>query len=267
MLVATPLTAGEQPIVLDGFSAREAVAKGNRHLLEAKPNDALEAYKHAEELRPDAREIAFVQGLAYHDQNEFDKAREAFERVAASGNDTLALDALYSLGASDHVEALQSVDDPELALSRLESAMRKYHTVLDEQPKHRAARDANFKAASMWRQLKQQMQQQPQEGSGENENEDQKEGDQQEQDREQSQEQDQQNDPQEQDEQQNEQQPSDSSEQSEQEQQQSAAQEKEQVSREQARRQLREMMQALRERKKTRETTRKMPVAAVDKDW
>lgn len=268
-------TAGD----LADLNAHQAVREGNRRLTEGHPTVALEAYQHAEALEPDAREIAFVEGLAHYDLKEFDKAREAFRKAAAFASDSLADDALYSLGTSDHAEALQSMDNPELALSLLENAMGRYHEVLARQPEHAPARDANFKAASMWRELKQQLQQQPpqqQESCDKDQEQDSSDEEKEDQQPQQSEDQEQQDkqqqeQPSDQDEQQEEQQQSESAQQSEEQQQQqqpAQAQDQEQVSREQARRKLREMMQALRDRKKMRrELVQKMPVTSVDKDW
>lgn len=273
--MAAPLQAAadEREAIADDLAdlnAHQAVREGNHRLTEGHPTTALEAYQHAEALEPDAREIAFVEGLAHYDLKEFDKAREAFRKAAAFASDSLADDALYSLGTSDHTEALENMDNPELALSLLENAMGRYHNVLARQPKHALARDANFKAASVWRELKQQLQQQPpqQQESCDQEKEDQQP---QQSEDEEHQDKQQQSQPSEQAEQQEEQEKSESAQQPEeqqQQQQQAQAQDQEQVSREQAQRKLREMMQALRDRKKMRrELVQKMPVTPVDKDW
>jgi Ca-activated chloride channel family protein len=255
-----PEQTGTEFVELD---APQAVRKGNSHLTNGQPDKALEAYRYAEELEPDAREIAFVEGLAHYDLKEFDAAREAF-RKAALGNGSLADDALYSLGVSDHAEALTNIDgNPQAALGLLEGAMRRYHDVLARQPEHTATRDANFKAAHMWRQLKQQLEQQQQQ---QQQDQDQEPNDE---DTEQQQDQQQQG----QDEDDQEQQQSDASErpedqQEQRQQQQSQADKQEQVSREQAERRLREMMQAVRDRKKRRrEQVPNVPIAPVDKDW
>ncbi len=266
LLAAFPLMADEPEQTEPKFvelDAPQAVREGNSRLTNGQPDKALEAYRYAEELEPDAREIAFVEGLAHYDLKEFDAAREAF-RKAALGNGPLADDALYSLGVSDHAEALANIEgDPKAALGLLESAMRRYHDVLARQPEHAAARDANFKAAHMWRQLKQQLEQQEQQQDQEQEPND-EDAEQQQQDQQQ----------QGQDEKDQEQQQSDASEepqdeqQQEQQQQQSQAEKQEQVSREQAERRLREMMQAVRDRKKRRrEHVPNVPIAPVDKYW
>ncbi|MGB2986761.1 MAG: hypothetical protein WBE26_12875 [Phycisphaerae bacterium] len=271
-------TVRERPGLTDlaALDAYQAVREGNRLLMGGRPTAALEAYSHAEELEPDAREIAFAQGLAHYKLKEFDQAREAFRKTGAVANDSFADDALYSLGTCDHVEALENLENPQLALSLFEDAMRRYHEVLDRQPGHEAARDANRKAASMWRELKQQMQQQEQtcdqnQDQDQDDNEEKQDSQQQQQDGKERQQDDEQAQPQDQDEQQQEQQQSESSDGEEEQQarqQQSQAEKQERASREQAERQLREMMQALRERKKLqREPMRKIPVAPVDKDW
>ncbi len=277
ILVAIDPSPADSESEFTSLDARTAVREGNHRLQEGEPDRALAAYDHADQLQPEAREIALVQGLAHYDLKEYDQARAAFERARGLRDDALAADALYSLAATDHAEALGQTDDPKLAMSLLESGMRRYHQVLDEQPTHRLAREANFKAASMWRQLKQLIEQQPQEQQDcDKDNQDQdeeKEGDKEKQqsksdeDGNEEQQADQQENSDEQQDQQN--QADESSEQDkQQEQEQSAARKKDEVSREQAQRQLREMIQALRQRKKARrETVTRIPVAPVDKDW
>ena len=243
------------PSRLFDLSPRQAVREGNRLLIEGDSAAALEAYQLAEQLEPDAREIAFVKGLAHYELGEFDKAREAFQKAGALADDSLANDASYSSGTCDHLQALQSTDNPELALSLLESAMRRYHDVLAKEPNHEAARDANLKAATMWRRLKGQLQrrQQQQQDSGEEQQEcDQEREDRQQRRRESPQQDNQQQQPQQHDEQQQE----------------SKLDRQERLSREQAERRLREMMQAVRARKKARrEEVQKFPASPVDKDW
>lgn len=280
------------------LSAPRAVHEGNQRLTNGNAGGALDAYRHAEALEPEAREIAFVEGLAHFDLKEYDQAREAFRRAASLAGDSLADDALYSLGTCDHAEALANLDNPQLALSRLESAMGRYHEVLTRQPKHEAARGANLKAASMWRELKRQLEQQPPQQSDSCDNPQEKDGDdkekedqqpqqsedQEQQEQQQERQQSEQEQEQEQDQQQQEQ--SESSEEQQQEesqeqqaqqsgeqqeqqdQQQAQARQQEQVSREQAERKLREMMQDMRDRKKMRRVpVEKMQVRPVDKDW
>lgn len=254
-----------------GLSVRDVVREGNRRLLEGEADAALGAYDQAGKLLPDAREIAFGRGLANYDLKRFDEARAAFQQVAVEGTDALATDAQYGIGTCDHVEALENTDNPEMAISLLESAMRRYHRVLAENPHHQAALDANVKAASVWRRIKKMQEQREQQQSddceenGEDQEQDGEKKEKQESDENQDQRQ-KGNDDKESDKEQE----SDSSEDQKEEQpeQQSAEQKEQQVSREQAQRQLREMMQALRERKKARpRKVIKMPITPVDKDW
>lgn len=260
------------------LSARAAVREGNAKLLEGDAVTALEAYSHAEELRPDAPQISFAQGLAHLAQKDFDAARDAFRAVAASDNERLANDALYSLGASYHIEAMENAENPEQAVERLESAMARYREVLASAPNHAAARESDYKAASMRRQLKQlleqqqQQQEQDQQGDQEEQDEDQQQSDQEQQEGDQQQDQEQQSSDQKQEErdQQQEQQSGDeSNEESEEEKQQQAQKsEEEEISREQAERQLREMMQAIRERQKKRKSNvQKVRLPPVERDW
>ncbi len=271
LLVATSFALADDPKPKQAapkpgaLSAHQAVRRGNEQLSAGKPDQALEAYRQARELEPEAREIGFVEGLAHFDLGAYEPARQAFRKAAGVEHDDLSADALYSLAATDHAEALASMENaPQEALGQLESAMRRYHEVLNQRPGHRATRDANRRAASMWRKIKQQLQEQQQENQ--DQDQDKKNEDQEKQDQDQNQEGEQQDQEQNDQQEQQEQQQSESDDQSKDQQQQ--AQQQEQVSREQAERRLREMMQAVRERKKKRrEQTRKVRLAPVEKDW
>lgn len=278
-LISQPAPA--EPTPAGGKSAPELVREANELLLGDKPAEALDTYERAQSLKPDAREIAFDQALAHYKLGDFDKAREAFTRAAAGTADELADDALYGLGTCDHAEAM-AAEDPKEAVSKIESAMRNYQNVLGNQREHAAARDANLKAASYWRQLKQQMQEQQQQqqnqdqGDQEQDEEEKQEQEQQnpQQDQQQSDQnkQEQQQESQDQQDQQKEQQPQqeqeqEASQQKEQQEKQSA-QEEHEASRDQAERKLREMVQAMRDRKKhRREEPNTLIYRPTEKDW
>ncbi|MEK6800270.1 MAG: tetratricopeptide repeat protein [Planctomycetota bacterium] len=288
-------------------SAPALVREANQLLLDNQPKEALDRYRQAEEVKPDAREIAFDRGLSHYRLGEFDAAREAFRR-AGEGADALADDAAYGLGTCDHAEALASTQDPKLAMSKLENAMRAYHDVLKRDRTHEAARDANLKAASMWRKIKQQLeQQQSQQPSDQqdpsDENQEQDKSQEQDQQKQQQAKDQQQTDASRQQEDQPKQQAQDepspeqqenasdrqqsskdeSSENQQEEQNEAqsgdqhdeqsgdakpAGTDEEQVPREQAERRLREMMQSLRDRGKVRrQEVRPAPTSKNDKDW
>lgn len=260
----------ESPEPPNNLDAYEAVREGNRFLTQGEAAKALELYTQAQHQKPHARELAFVQGLGHYALGEYDAARERFQAAVASRADALADDALYSEGASYHAQALANMQDAEQALGGLEAAMQRYHGVLANQPDHSAARDANIKAATIWRKLKAQLEQeesQPQPSDQDQEGEEQDRESQRDQ-KPQEQDQDQQQaQPQEQDQQE----PSESSQQDEEPKtdgEQTEANQQERISREQAERRLREMMQAVRQRKKDRRDPGVLvPVRPVEKDW
>lgn len=293
MVLACGSKAGaqEQPAAPAKGSAHKLVREANELLLGDQPAEALRTYEEAQKLRPDAREIAFDQALAQYRLGEFEKAREAFQRASEGQADALAGDALYGLGTCDHAEAL-SAQDPKESIAKVENAMRNYQSVLSAHPDHAMAREANLKAASYWRQLKQQMQEQQQQQDQNQQNQEQNQDKQEEQSQEQQQ--------QEQEQKQEEQNPSQQEQQSESQQQeqqqqeqdrskeeqkkQSASQEKEkqeaqqqeqqkseskeEESRDQAERKLREMMQSMRDRKKHRREEQTTPTyRPTEKDW
>jgi len=266
----------------ENLSAYQAVHEGNRLLLEGDPVTAMDYYLRGQKLAPDARELAFSKGLGHYALQEYEDARQAFQQAALGKNNALTDDALYSLGTAYHTEALASQQDPQLALSMLESAMRQYHNVLANNPNHDAARDANRKAATTWRNIKQIMEQQQQQNQDSNQDQDkeneenddpqsqkdQNQDQQNNQDQEQQQNQNQQENESENQDKQQQQSSEDDQQQEQQSEQEQQAQQQEQVSREQAERKLREMMQALRERKKNqREKKLLIPFRPVDKDW
>lgn len=278
ILLSTPAWAAPKPAGKE--SASRLVREANELLLGDKPAEALRTYEQAELLKPDAREIAFDQALAHYRLGELDRAREAFTRAAGGAGDKLADDALYGLGTCDHAEAL-AAQDPKEAVPKIEKAMRQYQNVLANQPNHATARDANLKAASYWRQLKQQMQQQEQQQNpdqndqkkNEEEKQDQQskqeqqqsEQDKQEQQKETQAQQDQQK---QQQEKQKEQEQKASAQKEEREKQEQSAEEKEEASRDQAERKLREMVHAMRDRKKHRREEAKTPTyRPTEKDW
>ncbi len=280
-------TAVPAEITLDAY---DAVREGNRLLRTGKAQDALRLYEHADHLKPDAREIAFGEGLSRYALGEYEQARESFQGVSLGQADAMADDALYSEGASYHAEALGAMDNPELALSHLENAMQRYQSVLKHRPEHEGAKDANYKAAHAWRQIKQMMQQQEQQQQqdGDKQNDEQEEKDQQQDEQQQQQDeneeqqssqdqeqqerqsdqsdQEQERDQKQQDEPQ--QQDAEAEQEESKEQQPQPSQQEQDVSREQAERKLREMMQAQRQRQKNRKKQRALvPVRSTEKDW
>lgn len=270
--------------------APRAVREGNRFLEGGDPAAALQRYGEAKQLEPDAREIDFDEGLAHFALGEYDKARESFDRAAQGKADALADDALYSAGACDHAEAVGASADPKQALSKLESAMQKYQSVLSRESDHAAARDAHYKASSLWRELKQRQQQQQQQQSdqqndsqenqekqeqsqqqqqsSEEKNEQQQQQEQQQQSKQDQQQEQQAQKQEKQDQQQQQAEKQDEQNEQNEESQQAQEQKEEDASREQAERKLREIMQAQKDRKRMRpEDLRKPQVQPVAKDW
>ena len=80
---ALPASAQEASPVpsAQSMTAPALVRKGNRLLLHNRAGDALDAYGEAEQLQPDAREIAFVQGLGHYELGQFEEALGQFESV------------------------------------------------------------------------------------------------------------------------------------------------------------------------------------------
>lgn len=151
----------------------ELVREANELLREGEAQQAIPLYDEAAELAPEAREIAFSEGLARYELGEYDEARAAFLKAMRGDADRTAIDAEYSLATIDHAEALAQSDDPQAAIESLESAMRGYQSVLEKDPAFAQAQRSNRKAAAMRRKLKQ-IQQQQQQQQQQNENSDEK---------------------------------------------------------------------------------------------
>ena len=105
----------ESPQPPNSLDASEAVHEGNRLLTQGEAAKALELYSQAQQQKPDARELAFVQGLGHYALGEYDAARERFQAAVAGRADALADDALYSEGATYHAQALANMQDAEQA--------------------------------------------------------------------------------------------------------------------------------------------------------
>ncbi len=153
-------------------NARKLVSEGNALFEAEKLREALDAYLAAREKLPDAKEIDFNTGLGHLRLKEYDKARAAFEKAAYGEDRKLADDAMFARAAADHLQALEQGDDPQAAISSFERAMRGYQDVLGANPGHAAAREANYKAGTVWRQLKE-IQQQQQQDQQQNDNQEQ----------------------------------------------------------------------------------------------
>jgi len=262
----------EAVVPVDAPSPHELVRDGNRLLEGGDHAGALKAYLAAQDQRPDALQISFDKGLSYLRMKDFDSAREEFDRASLADDLSLADDAVFGLGACDHSEALEGGDDPKQAIGKLENAMRHYQDILSGNPAHSAAREANYKAAMTWRQLKEMQQQQEQQ----NQNQDQSQDGDQQQDQQQNQQQsdkgEQDQDDQQQEQQQNQQQQEQEQQQQgeqsdEQQDQQQQAQEQTGESRQQATRQLRQLMDRVRQRKQDRVEYVPARAAPARKDW
>lgn len=171
-VAAGTVVGGESaPVAKDTRSAHAAVHDGNLKLRAGAPQAALEDYDYARSLAPEAPEIPFSEGVAKLRLKDYAGARGAFERSATATDSKLAVDSLYGTGSAFHAEALDHLNEPKVALEDLESALQWYQAALAVDPQHAAAREAQRKAATLRRQVKQQMQQsqqqQPSQSQGE----------------------------------------------------------------------------------------------------
>lgn len=238
------------------LSPQMLVREGNRRYASGDYDSALDAYNRAKVDKPDALELDYNQGLGHFAKGEYDQARDAFGRALLSTNRALADDAIYGLATADHAEALIA-EDPQVSITGLESAMRRYQDVLLNNRDHQAAREGNLKAATMWRQLKEQLQQQQQQQQNQGE-----------QDQEQENQQQDQSNPQQEDEQKQQPEQGQPPEQNQEAEPTEQDQQPDRADREQAERELRRMIDEMKERQRDRsEPVHAVRPVRVEKDW
>lgn len=111
--LALPCAAAAQP-------GRAAVASGNRLYEEGRFDEAHEQYLEALREVPDSAIAPFNDGNALYRTEEFQRAMEAYQQAAESGNPTVEAQAWYNLG-----NALYSQQQLEPALDAYKEALRR----------------------------------------------------------------------------------------------------------------------------------------------
>jgi tetratricopeptide (TPR) repeat protein len=126
-----------QPGSVQAESVRDLVAEGNALYHSGNAGQALEAYEKAGAEAPEAAEIWFDKGDAYLRMQEYEKAREAFQRAASLTKD-LGLEARshHNLGMASFEEAGKEKNgaDPKKMLSLYEQSVRHYRDALRIDP-------------------------------------------------------------------------------------------------------------------------------------
>jgi Ca-activated chloride channel family protein len=177
--LATPVHAAER-------SPRELVVDANKLISAGEFQKALDAYKSAEVMLPDAPELAYDQGVAYYRLKDYAKAREQFSKALTTRDLTLEARAKYNLGNCAYAESLQKLSDLQAAIDGLRQAISHYRDALEINPNDNDAR-ANIEMAQLLIKdlLDKQKQQQEQQKQNPDQKQDQQKQDQQQQDQQQ----------------------------------------------------------------------------------
>ena len=123
-------------------SPRSLVADGNKLFASEQYVDALSRYEEAGVDLPESAVVAYNKGNVYFRQEEFEKAREAYQD-AASRSDDLSLEARakYNLGNTAYFQGMRQLDsDLQKCLGHLQEAVIFYQEGLELDPEDGEAR-------------------------------------------------------------------------------------------------------------------------------
>jgi Ca-activated chloride channel homolog len=186
------------PMPSQAASPYQAVQQGNALYQHGKYVEAAEQYGSASQMLPDAAEIHFNQGNAAYKQQDYGKAREHYTQALQTTDRTLEGKVKYNLGNVEYQQALQNLQQPQVAMPHLRSAMTYYRDSLDVDPQQQDAR-YNLELSHLLLHKLQQEQQQPKPQQQQGQPQDQQQQDQQQQAQQDGQQQDQQQQSQQQD--------------------------------------------------------------------
>lgn len=117
-------------------SAQRLVEDGNRAYDAGRYDEAIDAYEEATVSEPESPQIYFNKGTAYYRQEEYAKAKDAFEAAALkSKNLSLEAQSNFNLGNCAFREGKRQQDsDIEKTLAELETSVRYYRRALELDP-------------------------------------------------------------------------------------------------------------------------------------
>jgi Ca-activated chloride channel homolog len=186
------------PMPSQAASPYQAVQQGNALYQHGKYGEAAAQYGSASQMLPGAAEIHFNQGNAAYKQQDYGKAREHYMQALQTTDRTLEGKVKYNLGNVEYQQALQNLQQPQVAMPHLRSAMTYYSDSLDIDPQQQDAR-YNLELSHLLLHKLQQEQQQPKPQQQQGQPQDQQQQDQQQQAQQDGQQQDQQQQSQQQD--------------------------------------------------------------------
>src|SRR5215475_8686300 len=148
------------PVPGQAASPYQAVQQGNALYQSGKYTEAAEQYGGASQMLPDAAEIHFNRGNAAYKQQDYGKAREHYTQALQTTDRTLEGKVKYNLGNVEYQQALQNLQQPQVAMPHLRSAMTYYRDSLDVDPRQQDARYNLELSHLLLHKLQQQQQQQ-----------------------------------------------------------------------------------------------------------
>jgi Ca-activated chloride channel homolog len=155
------------PVPCQAASPYQAVQQGNAFYQNGKYAEAAEQYGSASQTLPGAAEIHFNQGNAAYKQQDYSKAHEHYTQALQTADRTLEGKVKYNLGNVEYQQALQNLQQPQVAMPHLRSAMTYYRDSLDVDPQQQEARYNLELSHLLLHKLQQEQQQQsPQQQQG-----------------------------------------------------------------------------------------------------
>jgi Ca-activated chloride channel homolog len=154
------------PMPSQAASPYQAVQQGNALYQHGKYPEAAEQYGSASQMLPDAAEIHFNQGNAAYKQQDYGKAREHYTQALQTTDRTLEGKVKYNLGNVEYQQALQNLQQPQVAMPQLRSAMTYYRDSLDVDPQQDARYNLELSHLLLHKLQQEQQQPKPQQQQG-----------------------------------------------------------------------------------------------------
>lgn len=179
-------------------SPQDLVRQANEQLRAGQYDEAIEKYKRAAELLPDAAEIAYNRAIGHYRKGDFENAKEQFITSLKTRDPQLEAKAKFNLGNCAYAAALANKDHIPEAVEDLKSAILHYMDAIESNPEDKDARINIEMAQLLMKDLLDKQKQQKEKHQDRDEKED-EEQDQEEQDENQDQQQDKEGEDQQQD--------------------------------------------------------------------
>ncbi len=156
------------------ISPQELVLRANEQLRAGQYDEAIEIYKQAAELLPDAAEIAYNRAIGHYRKGDFENATEQFITSLKTRDPQLEAKAKFNLGNCAYAAALAKNDNIPEAVEDLKSAILHYKDAIESNPQDRDARINIEMAQLLMKDLLDKQKQQEAEQQSQDQNQDEK---------------------------------------------------------------------------------------------